>query len=110
MRPPGIAVAVENGSSTAFRVFALVRGDETLIGRADPLRNTELRLPAGLSGQVALVIRPSAGRGTNAQHRSEPFSVSQGQRVEWRLRPSAGSYMPQISSVAVYACGETERC
>lgn len=110
IRAPGIGIEVENGSSSSFRVFAVVRGEETVIGRADPLRTTHLRLPAGLSGQLSLLIRPSAGRGIAMQHRSEPFTVVPGQRVEWRLRPSAGHYMPQLSSVAIFACEETERC
>ena len=110
IRAPGIAIEVENGGNSSFRVFAVVRGEETLIGRAQPLQTTRLRLPAGRSGQLSLLIRPSAGRGGALQHRSEPFTVVPGQRVEWRLRPSVGHYMPQLSSVSIFACGDTEPC
>src|SRR5690606_32523414 len=88
-RDAGVALSVENGSSTSFRVFVVSQGNEVLVGRVEPLRTTALRLPSGVSGQIALMIRPNA-RARDIHHRSEPFTVSAGERVEWRLRGSAG--------------------
>ena len=83
---------------------------ETLLGRVDPGQHRTLRLPLGMSGAMRLVARNGVGR-TASAHASEPFSLSYGQWMAWRLRDSPGaSDVPRISSVHVFSCEDPAEC
>jgi FtsP/CotA-like multicopper oxidase with cupredoxin domain len=107
----GIPIQVENSGSNPLRVFAVIGDQESLLGRVDALRTTNLYLPEGVTGQMQLVVRPNASRGFGEAHNSQPFTVQSGQRVRWELRGgSAAFYVPQISTISIMTCEPEERC
>jgi hypothetical protein len=103
-------IHVENGMPETLRVFALVGGAETSLGRvpADGEATLPLRIPT--AGRMRLVARPSTNL-TNRSHVSEPIEITPGQRVTWQLRFSpGGSSVPQMSTFLVVPCGEAAVC
>lgn len=107
----GIPVWIDNSSTGGYRVFAVIQQEERLIGRVDGLSTADLRLPQGISGNMALAVRPSnASLGRGERHTSQPFTVSSGQRVEWRIRASTATVVPQLSAISIYACDERQPC
>jgi hypothetical protein len=105
----GLPILVENGSTTNIRVLARIGSSELLLGRVDGMQDRLLRLPLGVSGTMQLVARltPSGGDA----HFSEPFTLSAGHRITWKLRESPGAARgPRISTVHVFSCAEDERC
>ena len=103
-------IHVENGMPATLRVFSLVAGSETMMGRvpADGEATLELRVP--VTGKLRLVARPSTAITTRA-HVSEPIEIMAGQRVTWQLRFSPGaSGVPQMSTFSVVPCGESVGC
>lgn len=104
--PSAVPIDIENGTGTPFRVFVAAGNNEWLLGRVDALRTVRLRLPGGLSGAMALIVRPAAASQFGDEHMSEHFSVAVGQRVNWQLRAPVGTVVPRISNIYIYACEE----
>jgi hypothetical protein len=108
--PLGLQIRVENDSGANLRVYVQMGSSETPLGRVDANEHAVLRLPVGVSGGMRLVVRNGVGR-TAPSHASEPFSLSYGQWMAWRLRDSPGaSEVPRISSVHVFSCEDPSKC
>jgi hypothetical protein len=109
--PRGLQVLVENETFNNLRVFAVISNSEVPLGRVDAMRNQTLRLPQGVSGTMQLVARTGTLSATGSGHLSEPFSLSVGHRLTWKLRDSPGaSQGPRISSVHIFQCEGEEHC
>ena len=103
-------IHVENGMPATLRVFALVAGSETVLGRVPADGEATLALRVPVSGKLRLVARPSSATSTRS-HVSEPIDIMPGQRVTWQLRFSpGGSAVPQMSTFSVMPCGESIGC
>jgi hypothetical protein len=77
-----------------------------LLGRVEGLQQRTLRLPMGVSGAMQLVARPMTNT-EGRRHASEPFTLSPGQRLTWRLRQSPGApSVPNLSTIQVFTCDE----
>ena len=97
-------IHVENGMPASLRVFALVGGSETSLGRVPADGEATLALPLPVTGELRLVARPSTAV-TDRAHVSEPIEILAGQRVTWQLRFSpGGSSVPQMSTFLVLPC------
>jgi hypothetical protein len=105
-----VPVEVQNGSSITLSVYVLVGNTEWLLGRVDPLRTTTMNLPGGVSGTVALAVRPSGSRQSGEQHVSERFAIATGQRVSWQLRAPVGTALPRISNISIFTCSANSGC
>jgi hypothetical protein len=107
----GLQIQVENETYANLRVFALISSNEVPLGRVDALQTRALRLPRGVGGSMQLVARVNSLGGAGTGHTSEPFTLSVGQRMVWKLRESpAAAQAPRISSVHVFQCDSDLDC
>jgi hypothetical protein len=106
-----LELEVVNSTTSTLRVLALDRGDETPLGRVDPLSSRTLRVPGTLTGLIRLVARPGVSIMPDRRHVSEPIVLQQGQRVTWELRGSPGTTdVPRVSTFRVVTCAPGQGC